>query len=364
MFTKQNIYSVLEDVVRARLMAHPPWRQLLIVSVVLPMVVVLAVCAFAWPTSQVRPRELPVGVVGSDAATEQVLTALDQSAPGAYDLRIYADEDAAEQAIEAREVYGALAVSRSGVSVLTSTAASPTVARLLTDLAGTMAARTAQGDIDPPVRMTDVVAADPDDPNGAVLSSALLPLSICSLIIAAVVALLLEFGPAWRMTLALVCVSALAGLGVYAVGQWWLGVLPGEAVATWAALALLVLAMSSTTAGLISLVGSPGLGIGAAIMVFIGNPFSGTTSAPELLPDIADHVGQWLPPGAGANLVRSTTYFGGSGAEPHVLALLVWVAFGLGAIASGHRSFTGFAARRQRARAAGHGAVIATRPST
>jgi hypothetical protein len=343
----------LEELVRARLLAHPPWRQLLIVSVVLPTVVVLAVCAFAWPTSQLRPRDLPVGVVGSDAATERVLTTLEQSSPGAYDLRIYADADDAERAIRAREVYGALAMSGSGVEVFTSTAASPTVARLLSDLASTLAGDTvpSQGSEAGPVRTVDVVAADPDDPNEAVLSSALLPLTICSLIIAAIVALILEFGPAWRMTLALACVSAIAALGAYAVGQWWLGVLPGDAAATWGALALLVLAMSSTTAGLITLVGSPGLGIGAALMVFIGNPFSGTGSAPELLPDAVYHLGQWLPPGAGASLVRSTAYFDGRGAESHVLVLLVWVVFGLGAIASGHRTFTGFAARRQRARA-------------
>jgi hypothetical protein len=85
-------------------------------------------------------------------------------------------------------------------------------------------------------------------------------------------------------------------------------------------------------------------------MVFIGNPFSGSTSAPELLPDAVDHIGQWLPPGAGANLMRSATYFDGNGAEPHVVILLAWTAFGVLAIFSGHRSFTGFAKRRQLAR--------------
>jgi hypothetical protein len=55
-------------------------------------------------------------------------------------------------------------------------------------------------------------------------------------------------------------------------------------VATWAALSPIVLAIDATTAGLIALIGAAGLGLGILLMIFVGNPFSGATSAPELLP--------------------------------------------------------------------------------
>jgi hypothetical protein len=79
-------------------------------------------------------------------------------------------------------------------------------------------------------------------------------------------------------------------------------------------------------------------------MIFIGNPFSGVTSAPQLLPTAVGHIGQWLPPGAGANLLRSTAYFHGHGAAGHLTVLLAWTVLGLGAVILGHHGPIRFAA--------------------
>jgi hypothetical protein len=81
-------------------------------------------------------------------------------------------------------------------------------------------------------------------------------------------------------------------------------------------------------------------------MILIGNPFSGATSAPELLPAPVGAIGQWLPPGAGANLLRSTAYFGGHGASAHLTVLIVWIVLGMVAITVGHHAPVRFAARR------------------
>ena len=137
-------------------------------------------------------------------------------------------------------------------------------------------------------------------------------------------------------------------MGAYLIAQSFLGALPHEHLATWASLALTLLAISASSAGLIALSGSAGLGLGAILMVFMGNPFSGATSAPQLLPDWVDHVGQWLPPGAGANLLRSTAYFDGNGAAGHLVVLVLWTVFGLTAIVVGHHTSMRFAAHRTR----------------
>jgi hypothetical protein len=44
-------------------------------------------------------------------------------------------------------------------------------------------------------------------------------------------------------------------------------------------------------------------------MIFVGNPWSGIASAPELLPTSAGLIGRLLPPGAGGNLLRNTAFF-------------------------------------------------------
>jgi len=105
-----------------------------------------------------------------------------------------------------------------------------------------------------------VVPLSAGDPRGLVLPSALLPMTICGVIMAAVIGLVLEFRPAWRQIMALIVVSATAGLGAYLIAQGFLGALPHEAVATWAALSLIVLAIGATTAGLIALIGVGRLG--------------------------------------------------------------------------------------------------------
>ena len=324
--------------VRNPLAAHPPWRQLTIIAVLLPLMIVLAVLAFAWPAARIAPRDLPVGIVGTGRASEQVLTGLDRSDPGGFDVRRYADEASARAAIQHRDIYGAFAVSRGGITVLEASAASPSVAQLLSTVGQHL------GSSRPAV--SDVVPLSAGDPRGLVLPSALLPMTICGVIMASVIGLVLGFRPAWRQIMALIVVSAAAGLGAYLIAQGFLGALPHEAVATWAALSLIVLAIGATTAGLIALIGAAGLGLGILLMIFIGNPFSGVTSAPELLPAPVGTIGQWLPPGAGASLLRSTAYFGGHGAAGHLTVLLVWIAAGLVAIVAGHHAPVRFAARR------------------
>lgn len=299
-----------------------PVRRQLAVAVLLPILVVAAVLAFAWPAARISPRDLPVGVVG--AADQQALGGLTKSG---FDLRLYADQESAEAAIAHRDIYGAVLVSANRVTIVEASAASTSVAQVLTSVGQRLGAdRQAV-----PVRVVDTVPTSSDDPRGVVLSSALLPLTICSIIIGAAIMFMLRMRPAWQQVAAAIGLSALAGLGAYLIAQGFLGALPHEHAATWAAMSLMLLAITATTAGFIAVIGPKGLAISAVLMVFVGNPFSGVTSAPQLLPEAVDHIGQWLPPGAGANLLRSTAYFGGHGADGHVVVLLAWTVLGLAA---------------------------------
>lgn len=324
------------------LAAHPPWRQLLILSVALPIVITLAVLAFAWPSARVQPRHLPVGVVGSGPGSQQAIEHLSAAQPGAFDFHFYPDEAAARAAIEDRDVYGAFVVGGQPIRVLEASAAGPTVAQLLTGVGATLAAATSST-----ASSTDVVPLSHADPKGTVLSSALLPLTMCSLIVAAAIGVVARFRPAKRQIGGLVVLSAIAGACSYLIGQSFLGALPHQGLADWAALSLTVLAIAAAGAGLVALWGLAGLGVAGALMIFVGNPFSGVNSAPELLPDAVKHIGQALPPGAGAGLLRSTAYFDGHGASGHLAVLVTWAVLGCAAIVLGHHAPIRFAAHHR-----------------
>lgn len=105
-------------------------------------------------------------------------------------------------------------------------------------------------------------------------------------------------------------------------------------------LGLTVPAIGATVAGLAALIGPAGVGLGALLMVLLGNPFSGVTSAPELLPRPVGAIGQLLPPGAGGSLLRSVAFFDGSAAGGAGLTLGLWAAAGLTAVLVGGRRRT------------------------
>ncbi|MEU8531020.1 ABC transporter permease, partial [Streptomyces sp. NPDC048629] len=135
-----------------------------------------------------------------------------------------------------------------------------------------------------------------------------------------------------RAGAALVGAAALAGLTGVALAHSWLEVLTGSWWAEAGVLGLTVLAIGATMAGLAGLLGPRGLGIGGLLMILIGNPFSGVATAPQLLPEPAGLLGQWLPPGAAGQALRSVAFFDGNGAGQALLVLALWAAAGLTAV--------------------------------
>ncbi|MFD5860218.1 ABC transporter permease [Streptomyces chartreusis] len=303
-------------------------RRLIAVVLLVPLLAALALWAFAWPAARTAPRDLPLGVAGPAAATAQVEQQLDRH-EGAFDVHRYADEAAAREAIEDRTVYGAVVVTPQGPELLTASAASPAVAQLLQQAVAQQAA--AEGT---QVKTVDVVPAPKNDPRGAGLTSSVLPLALAGMAAGAAVTLLGLRGV--RAVGALVGVAILIGLVAASIAHSWLGVLTGGWWAEAGVFALTTLAVSGAVAGLAALVGTAGIGIMAATIMLIGNPFSGAASAPQMLPEPVGAIGQWLPPGAGTTLLRSVSFFDGSAAIGPALTLTWWAALGLGAVLLGN----------------------------
>ncbi|WP_149182959.1 ABC transporter permease [Streptomyces sp. TRM49041] len=309
-------------------MSATPQRRTVAVMLLIPALVALALWAFAWPAARVAPHDLPIGVAGPEAAAAQVERGLQQR-EGAFDVHRYADEAAARAAIEDREVYGAVIVAQEGPKLLTASAASPAVAQLLQQAVQTQAPGGA------PVPVTDVAPTPPGDPRGSALPASVLPLGLAGMAGGTVVTLLGLHGI--RAVTALTGAAVLVGLVGAALTHSWLGALTGDWWTEAGVLALTALAIAATVTGLGALLGRAGLGLGALLMVLLGNPFSGAASAPELLPEPVGTIGQWLPPGAGASLLRSVAYFDGAAAGGHAVTLALWALLGLTAVLVGGR---------------------------
>ncbi|MFE6701344.1 ABC transporter permease [Streptomyces sp. NPDC057718] len=310
-------------------MSTAPNRRAVAVILLVPLMVTLALWAFAWPAARIAPRDLPVGVAGAAPAAQQLEQRFEQRG-GAFEVHRYDDEAAARTAIEDRVVYGAVVATPQGPHLLTASAASPVVSQLLRE------AVTASVPKDTPVEVTDVVAAPPGDPRGSALGASVLPLALAGMAAGAVVTLTGLRGA--RGALTLLAAAALVGLAATAVTHSWLGVITGDWWTEAGALALTVLAIGSAVAGLGALFGSRGIGLGALLMVLLGNSFSGVTSAPQLLPEPVGAIGQWLPPGAGGSLLRSVAFFDGSAAGGAVWTLSLWSALGLAAVLLARRA--------------------------
>jgi hypothetical protein len=225
--------------------------------VLVPLLAGLALAAFAWPATRLAPRDPPIGVVAPAAAGDAIEQRLARDGE-AVEVHRFTDQAAARAAIADRDVYGAIVVAPDGTSVLTAPAASPLVAQLLQQTASA-----------PPA------GAAANQPAGAG--------------------------------------SGAAGLVAVGIAQGWLGVLGGDWLVNAGVLGLTVLAVGGAVAGLAAPFGRAGAAVGALLMVLVGNPLSGVSSAPELLPEPAGAIGQLLPPGAGGSLLRSTAFFDGAG---------------------------------------------------
>lgn len=298
------------------------------VLLAVPLIAALVLTLFAWPAARLGPRDLPIGVAGPPQAVVPLEQRLEQ-AEGAFDVHRYPDAAAASRAIREREVYGAFVAGPRGLMVLTASAASPAVAQLLAQAAA--GNRPVSGGGAAAVRVQDLVPLTEDDPRGGALAASVLPLVIAGIVAALISALVGP--PGARQVAALVLAAILSGLAAVAIAQGWLGALRGPWLDNAAALGLLVLAVGAVVAGLRALFGTAGIGVGAALMALIGNPWSGMASAPELLPEPAGDVGQLLPPGAGGQLLRSTAFFDGNGAGEHLVVLAVWTLIGLALLA-------------------------------
>lgn len=325
----------------AQAATHPTARagfgRVIALSCAVSLAIGLILLAFVWPAATSSPRDVPLALVGPEQATTQLTDVLEERSPGAFDTTTVADRDAAVAAIEQREVYGAIVLGEQP-EVLTAPAASPAVAQQLSAFAPllstqltTAAAGPAQAAGLPApeitVATTPIVSLSSEDPSGAGIALSVLPLIFGGLI-GGVSIYILGRTPTQQLV-GIATIAVLGGVIATAILHSWLGMVPGTFVALAAASSTVLFAMSSFTLGATKLIGAPGIGLAAVTFMLLGNPLAGTSLPPEFYPQPWGAIGQLLPPGAGAQLIRSLSYFPDASTTRPWLVLCCWIIVGL-----------------------------------
>ncbi|MBU9762727.1 ABC transporter permease [Mycobacterium sp. TNTM28] len=304
---------------------HEPSAALRATGIVVALTVAIAIVAiaFALPASRSKPHDVPIGVAGPQVATSQIAHTLDQQAPGAFSVTYYPGEDALREATENRTVYGGITFGPQGATLLTATGGSPAVAQLLTQIGNAMAAHSGMT-----LHTEDLAPPTDQDPRGTGLAASALPITLAGMLPAIALVLVLRREVWTRLTATLVF-SALAGTTVAALLYYVFGSIDSNFWGVAAGLTLGIAAAGLCMLGLGSLFGKVGLAVGAVLALLLGNPLSGLTAAPEMLPSGWGRLGQLLPQGAAATLLRSTAYFDGAGADTAIVVLSCWALAGL-----------------------------------
>jgi hypothetical protein len=301
-----------------------PIRSVIALAAAAAAAMTLILIAFAYPAMNLRPRELPVAVAGPASALAQVENRIAQQSESTFELIAVPDRSSAQRLILDREAYGALVLGPGGpAEVLTASAASPAVAQVLVGVAETL------GETATPVTgipVTDVAPSPSGDPRGAGLAAGALPLTIGGILTGTLMSLLVR--GARRQLLGALTAALLGGLAAVTVLHEWLGALSGNVWAEGGAMAAGVAAIAILLIGSHALFGRLGLVAVDLALVLVGNPLSGATSAPELLPAGWSAIGQWMPLGATVDLLRGISGFDGRGSLWPALALAGWATFG------------------------------------
>jgi hypothetical protein len=270
-----------------------------------------------------RPHNVPVGIVGPAPVADAAGAQLDRVEPGGFIVHDYESLTAAKAAVLDRSVYGAYQPAPAPV-LLTANAASPQVATLLQRVFASDTQASGRSLV-----VHDVAPLPSSDSSGGTIFSALLGLIIAALAGSSVVYTFTRHRHEVVRVVATVGIAIGAGLVTALVTCVIVGSFPGDHfLAVWGVASLFVLAMGLPIAAFQVLFGVAGAAVGYLLFLIIGNPASGGSSAPELLPGFWRGLSQVLPDGAAVSSMRDVVYFNGHGSADGLIVLSAYAVVG------------------------------------
>lgn len=341
------------------------WIKVISTSLLASLIVALVILAFTWPTKTMEAKNLPVSIAGPEATVSQFEQSLKDRGIETFELKQASSREEAEQQIRQRETYGAIIFTEGAApEVLTAPAANAAATQMLNGVATQLNAQIQQKALAAKtealtqavqaggeqgaqaaaqleqmkaqakqasamtVKTTAVVPLSESDSSGTGLAIVAFPLVIGG-ILGGVLSLNLIKGT-WRRFATATLYAVIAGALTALILSTWFGFIPGDFATLWVAFAAIYLATASFMIGLGALlVPVAGLGLGAVVTMFIGNPISGASTPSVFLPGAWGQIGQMMVPGASSTLLRSIAYFPEAATSGQWLVLGSWIAFGL-----------------------------------
>lgn len=341
------------------------WIKVISTSVLASLVVALVVLAFTWPTKTMEAKNLPVSITGPEVTVSQFEQSLKDRGIETFELKQATSREDAENQIKQRETYGAIVFTEGAApEVLTAPAANAAATQMLNGVATqlnaqiqpqALAAKTqaltqaieaggeqgaqaaaqleqlkveAEKASAMTVKTTAVVSLNESDSSGSGIAVAAFPLVIGGILGGSFSAL--RVNGTWRRFVTATLYAVIGGALTALILNVWFGLIPGDFATLWAAFSATYLATASFIVG-VSALTAPivGLGVGAVITMFIGNPISGASMPSVFLPGAWGAIGQMMVPGASSTLLRSIAYFPEVATSGQWLVLGSWIAFGL-----------------------------------
>lgn len=357
--------AVTAEAVTAAAPERSSWIKVISTSVLASLVVALVVLAFTWPTKTMEAKNLPVSIAGPEVTVSQFEQSLKDRGIETFELKQATSREDAENQIKQRETYGAIVFTEGAApEVLTAPAANAAATQMLNGVATqlnaqiqhqALAAKTqaltqaieaggeqgaqaaaqleqmkvqAEQASAMEVKTTAVVPLSENDSSGTGLAIAAFPL-VMGGTIGGMLSLTLINGT-WRRFATATLYAVIGGALTALILSTWFGFIPGDFATLWAAFSATYLATASFIVG-VSALSSPlaGLGLGAVITMFIGNPIAGASMPSVFLPGAWGAIGQMMVPGASSTLLRSIAYFPEVATSDQWLVLGSWIAFGL-----------------------------------
>ena len=341
------------------------WIKVIGTSVLASLLVALVILAFTWPTKTMEAKNLPVSIAGPEVTVSQFEQSLKDKGIETFELKQASSREDAEQQIKQRETYGAIIFTEGAApEVLTAPAANAAATQMLNGVATQLNAQIQQKALTAKtealtqavqaggeqgaqaaaqleqmkaqaeqastmtVKTTAVVPLSDSDTSGSGIAIAAFPL-VMGGTIGGVLSLTLIKGT-WRRFATATLYAVIGGALTALILSTWFGFIPGDFATLWAAFGATYLATASFMIGMGALlVPAAGLGLGAVVTMFIGNPISGASMPSAFLPGAWGQIGQMMVPGASSTLLRSIAYFPETATSGQWLVLGFWIAFGL-----------------------------------
>jgi hypothetical protein len=285
-----------------------------------------------------QPHDIPVGLVGPAPALQQMTSAFGTKAPGAFEFTTYASEQDARAGLDDRSVDGVLVL---GSGTLIVAEAEGDGATGVITAAFTNAFK-AQGNA---LTVETVHPFPSGDAHGLILFFVVVATLISTL---ASQAILFATGRVLGLGLRLGFIAVyglFVGFTAMGMATWISG---GYGDGFWAAAGLVALAsmaLGAMVGGLARLLGPPGIGL-AAFLMLVSLVSSGGPVGSQLLPDFYRALAPWTIAAQVYSALRGALFFGGADLAGPITVLAGWLVVGIaliwfGGLAAGRRAKPG-----------------------